>query len=126
MKDFILREFVESSNHDNYFYVRKFGDIQTLELPFDNKSIKLNEGTINNYSLYSQKHLDKVSHRKEYYLTNILTDECICYVWNEPFQDVCKHVHAAIAARLFCNANLHSDKELFSRQIKEGLVTYFK
>ncbi|CAG8575505.1 674_t:CDS:2, partial [Funneliformis mosseae] len=31
-----------------------------------------------------QKHLDKVSHREGYYLTNIL-----------PFRDVCKHVHAA-------------------------------
>ncbi|CAB4382881.1 unnamed protein product [Rhizophagus irregularis] len=45
------------------------------------------------------------------------------YIWNGPFRDVCKHVHAA---RLFRNANLHSDKELFSRQVKEDLVTYFK
>ncbi|POG62786.1 hypothetical protein GLOIN_2v1692612 [Rhizophagus irregularis DAOM 181602=DAOM 197198] len=43
------------------------------------------------------------------------------YIWNGPFRDVCKHVHAARR-----NANLHSDKELFSRQVKEDLVTYFK
>ncbi|PKC53956.1 hypothetical protein RhiirA1_478240 [Rhizophagus irregularis] len=43
-----------------------------------------------------------MEHQEGYYLTNILT------------------------ARLFRNVNLHSDKELFSRQVKEDLVTYFK
>jgi hypothetical protein len=27
---------------------------------------------------------------------------------------------------LFWNAKLHSDKELFSKQVKEDLITYFK
>jgi hypothetical protein len=34
-----------------------------------------------------------------------------------------KHVHAA---RLLYNANLHLDKELFVKQIKESFVSYFK
>ena len=48
---------------------------------------------------------------------------CYDYIWNGPFRDVCKHVHAA---RLFRNANLHLDKELFIKQTKENLVAYFK
>ena len=73
-----------------------------------------------------QKHLDKVSYREGFYLANILTGECmVCYdyIWNGPFRDVCKHVHAA---RLFHKANLRMDKELFVKQTKESLVTYFK
>ncbi|CAB4473705.1 unnamed protein product [Rhizophagus irregularis] len=78
------------------------------------------------YFCWKQKHLDKALCRKGYYLTNILTGECmVCYdyIWNGPFQDVCKHVHAA---RLFHKANLHLNKELFVRQTKEKFVTYFK
>src|SRR4051812_41852170 len=48
---------------------------------------------------------------------------CYDYIWNGPFRDVCKHVHAA---RIFHEANLHLNKELFVRQIKESFVTYFK
>jgi len=48
---------------------------------------------------------------------------CYDYIWNGPFRDVCKHVHAA---RLFYNANLHVDKELFIKQTKESFVSYFK
>jgi hypothetical protein len=70
--------------------------------------------------------LDKAPHREGYYLSNILTGECmLCYdyIWNGPFRDVCKHVHAA---RLFHEANLHLNKELFVRQTKESFVSYFK
>jgi hypothetical protein len=78
------------------------------------------------FNKLEQKHLDKVPHREGYYLSNILTGECmVCYdyIWNGPFRDVCKHVHAA---RLFHEANLHSNKELFVQQTKENFVTYFK
>ncbi|PKB97279.1 hypothetical protein RhiirA5_468619 [Rhizophagus irregularis] len=126
---YFLLEFVEPSNHNDYFYVRKSDNVQTLESPFDGKSIKLDEEAINNlnplFKKLEQKHLDKASHREGYYLTNILTGECICYdyIWNGPFRDVCKHVHAA---RLYHNANQYLEKECFFRQIKEDFVTYFK
>ena len=123
-------ESVESSNHSDYFYVRKFDSTQTLESLFDSKSIKLDEEALNNlkplFKKLEQKHLDKIPHREGYYLTNILTGECmLCYdyIWNGPFWDVCKHVHPA---RLFHNSNLHLNKELFFRQTKENFVIYFK
>ena len=77
-------EFVEPSNHGDYFYVRKSRDTQILELPFDNKPIKLDEEAMNNlkplFDKLEQKRLDKVQHRNGYYLSNILMGECmICY-----------------------------------------------
>ena len=71
--------------------------------------------------------MEKVSYREGFYLANILTGECMTcydYIWNGPFRDVCKHIHAA---RLFHESNLHLDnKELFVKQTKENLVAYFK
>ena len=48
---------------------------------------------------------------------------CYDYIWNGSFWNVCKHVHAA---RLFYDANLHLNKELFIKKTKENLVVYFK
>ncbi|CAB4379278.1 unnamed protein product [Rhizophagus irregularis] len=127
---YFLLEFVEPSNHSDYFYVRKSDNSQILESPYNGKYVELNKGAIDSlkplFKKLEQKHLDKALCRKGYYLTNILTGECmVCYdyIWNGPFQDVCKHVHAA---RLFHEANLHLNKELFVRQTKEKFVTYFK
>ncbi|POG82010.1 uncharacterized protein OCT59_029956 [Rhizophagus irregularis] len=127
---YFLLEFVEPSNHSDYFYVRKSDNSQIFESPYNGKYVELNKGAIDSlkplFKKLEQKHLDKALCRKGYYLTNILTGECmVCYdyIWNGPFQDVCKHVHAA---RLFHEANLHLNKELFVRQTKEKFVTYFK
>ncbi|PKB99203.1 hypothetical protein RhiirA5_430119 [Rhizophagus irregularis] len=129
-KALFLLEFVEPSNHSDYFYVRKSDNSQIFESPYNGKYVELNKGAIDSlkplFKKLEQKHLDKALCRKGYYLTNILTGECMVYydyIWNGPFQDVCKHVHAA---RLFHKANLHLNKELFVRQTKEKFVTYFK
>ncbi|KAF0427252.1 gephyrin: PROVISIONAL [Gigaspora margarita] len=59
--------------------------------------------------------------RENYYFVNILTGECTCFdfIWNGPFQDVCKHVHAA---HLF---NDIEDNKTTLNTIKNDLVQYF-
>ncbi|CAB4420604.1 unnamed protein product [Rhizophagus irregularis] len=130
---YFLLGLVEPSNNANYFYIRKSDNSQILESPFNGKFVELDSEAINNlkplFNKLEKKHFDNVNvmHREGFYLANILTDECmLCYdfIWNGPFRDVCKYVHAA---RLFNNANQHDlDKTLFIQQTKESLVSYFK
>ncbi|PKK64072.1 hypothetical protein RhiirC2_716525 [Rhizophagus irregularis] len=128
---YFLLGLVEPSNNANYFYIRKSDNSQILESPFNGKFVELDSEAINNlkplFNKLEKKHFDNVMHREGFYLANILTGECmLCYdfIWNGPFRDVCKHVHAA---RLFNNANQHDlDKTLFIQQTKESLVSYFK
>ncbi|KAF0438408.1 proteophosphoglycan ppg4 [Gigaspora margarita] len=57
-----------------------------------------------------------------HYLVNLSTNECTCYdyIWNGPFRDVCKHIHAAhIYLELSCG-------KLQRQDIKEKLVSHFK
>ncbi|KAF0541199.1 proteophosphoglycan ppg4 [Gigaspora margarita] len=56
------------------------------------------------------------------YLVNTLSGECTCYdyIWNSPFRDVCKHVHAAqLYTEVLC-------ENLQIQEIKERLVKHFK
>ncbi|RIB02447.1 hypothetical protein C2G38_2227816 [Gigaspora rosea] len=56
------------------------------------------------------------------YLVNTLSGECTCYdyIWNGPFRDFCKHVHAT---RQYTEA---LREKLQMQEIKEKLVQYFK
>src|SRR6266496_3911606 len=106
---------------------KKIDKNQMLESTYDSNLVELDDSVINHliplYNKLLESHINIVLYREGYYyLTKISTGEClICYdyIWNGPFRDVCKHVHAA---RLFHDANLHSDRELFYKQTKEDFV----
>ncbi|CAG8556992.1 17812_t:CDS:2 [Cetraspora pellucida] len=65
---------------------------------------------------------DNINKLANYYLVNIISGECTCYdyIWNGPYHDVCKHVHAT---RLYIEL-LHGRLQV--QDVKQSLVKFFK
>ena len=93
---------VESTNHSNYYYVKKSKDSDFIS-PYDNQIVEFNQEIMNNLFPIMNKLAENIIQeigelQPNYYIVSIITGECpLCldYIWNGPLRDVCKHVHAA-------------------------------
>ena len=110
-------------NHTNYYYVKKGKGI--FRAPYNNKLVDMND----DITEHIHKMIDRLTSKHnidctpDYYIVNIVSGECNCFdfIWNGPFRDACKHVHAA---RIYNNIknDIDTEKEI----IRANLVTHFK
>jgi hypothetical protein len=122
---------VESTNHNDYYYVKRSKDSNTLVSSYDDRIVEFSEEIMNKLSPMINKLAEKTIQdaggiRPNYYVVNITTGECpLCldYIWNGPLHDVCKHAHAARIYHDFLKSQNHAE---FVENIKSELVTYFK
>src|SRR5437764_2328172 len=96
---------IESTNHDDCYYVKQSKDSNIFISPYDDQIVEFNEDTINKLSPLINKLAERTIQKAGgiklgYYIVNIITGECpLCldYIWNGPLH---KHVHAV---RLYNN-----------------------
>lgn len=121
---------VESTNHNDYYYVKKSNSHEFI-LPYDDQIVEFTEEMINRLSPMINKLAEKTIQevgkiQPNYYIVNIVTGECpLCldYIWNGPLRDVCKHVHAA---RIYNDYLKSQNYDEFIDNVICKLVTYFK
>ncbi|CAB4469236.1 unnamed protein product [Rhizophagus irregularis] len=91
---------VESTNHNDYYYVKQSKDSDVFISPYDDHIVEFTEETMNKLSPMINKLAEKAIQeaseiRSNYYIVNIVTGECpLCldYIWNRSLRDVCKHM----------------------------------
>jgi len=124
---YFLLNFVENSNHLNYYYVKKNRNLSCEYQMLDEELLKMEEDCFQCLQPMMERLLVtfEVESRVSQGRDIIATGECptcLDYIWNGPFRDVCKHCHAA---RIFSKAQ-QEDHDKFSEETKYQLVTYFK
>src|SRR5579859_7861102 len=95
-----LLNMVESTNYNDYYYVKKSKpDFDEFISPYNNQIVKFTKEMMNKLSpminKLAEKAIQKVSGiQPNYYVVNIVTGECplyLDYIWNGPLHNVCKH-----------------------------------
>ncbi|PKY34141.1 hypothetical protein RhiirB3_453582 [Rhizophagus irregularis] len=86
---------VESTNHNDYYYVKQSKDSDVFISPYDDHIVEFTEETMNKLSPMINKLAEKAIQeaseiRSNYYIVNIVTGECpLCldYIWNRSLRD---------------------------------------
>ncbi|CAB5188085.1 unnamed protein product [Rhizophagus irregularis] len=128
---YFLLNMVESTNHNDYYYVKQSKNSDIFISPYDDQIVEFTEETMKNLFPMINKLAENAiqeagSVRPNYYIVNIITGECplyLDYIWNGSLHDVCKHVHAARIYNDYLKSQNHDE---FIENITCKFVTYFK
>ncbi|CAG8736943.1 12029_t:CDS:2, partial [Rhizophagus irregularis] len=128
---YFLLNMVESTNHNDYYYVKQSKNSDIFISPYDDQIVEFTEETMKNLFPMINKLAENAIQeaggvRPNYYIVNIITGECpLCldYIWNGSLHDVCKHVHAARIYNDYLKSQNHDE---FIENITCKFVTYFK
>ncbi|RIB22493.1 hypothetical protein C2G38_2033568 [Gigaspora rosea] len=123
---YFLLGLVEQSDNPDCYYIKKQHELKIIDSYCNEELIELEKENITYLQPMMELLSDNcnVARRNGFYTTNIVTGECpqcLDYIWNGPFHDVCKHCYAA---RIFSTAQVNTANVV--HETKNKLVSFFK